>query len=139
MTHKIREYLLILASIIISLWTVISPNNVSARWFWDMIGVSGVNTIWTKTHQQDSLLHSIQTAINWVLWILATITLCLVLYAWFSIMTSWGDSKKFDTWVTIIKNAAIGLAIIAVSWLIVSLIFYLINGSVNPNVETLEG
>ena len=113
-----------------------TPSQASALWFGDMIGVKGVNTIWTKAKQEDSLLFTIQTAINWVLWILATITLCLVLYAWFLMLISWWDSKKYDSWLSIIKNAAIWLAIIAVSWLVVSLIFYVINGSVNPNIKT---
>ena len=134
---------LVKETFLLMLWIITISNITLAKdttmGFWSMFGVEWVKTIWTQSHQGDSLIHTIQTAINWVLWILATITLCLVLYAWFSMMTSWGDSKKFDTWVTIIKNAAIGLAIIAVSWLIVSLIFYLINGSVNPNIETIEG
>ena len=134
MKHKIRQYILTLASIITSLWIAIIPSSVSAVWFGSMMGVTGVNVPWTTTHQEDSLMHTIQTAINWVLGILATVSLCLVLYAGFLTMTSWWDSKKFDSWVSIIKNAAIGLAIIAVSWLIVSLIFYLINGSINPNI-----
>lgn len=111
------------------------PNSIFARWFWDTFGVSWIHTIWTEKQQEDSLLHTIQTAINWVLWILATITLCLVLYAWFLMLTSGGDSKKYDSWLSIIKNAAIWLAIIAISRLIVSAIFWFINGSVTPNIQ----
>jgi hypothetical protein len=114
-------------------WFAIVPNQTIARWFWDTFGVSWIHTIWTEEKQEDSLLHTIQTAINWVLWILATITLCLVLYAWFLMLTSGGDSKKYDSWLSIIKNAAIWLAIIAVSWLIVSAIFWFIDGSVTLN------
>ena len=136
MVHNIKRYMLIIISFIISLWLTIVPSNVNSRWFGDMIGVSGIKTIWTQDKQQDSLLHTVQTAINWVLWILATITLCLVLYAWFLMLTSWWDSKKYDSWLSIIKNAAIWLAIIAVSWLIVSLIFYINNGEVNPNISS---
>ena len=117
------------------LWIVIIPNNSFALWFWDMFGVPGIHTIWTERKQEDSLLHTIQTAINWVLWILATITLCLVLYAGFIILTSWWDSKKYDSWINIIKNAAIWLAIIGVSRLIVSAIFWFINWSVTLQEE----
>lgn len=124
-----------LAFVAIMIWCNITQNHTLATWFWDTIGVSWIETIWTKQNQGNSLLHTIQTAINWILWILATITLCLVLYAGFLMLISWGDSKKYDQWVTIIKNAAIWLAIIAASWLIVSLIFYVINGSVNPNIQ----
>ena len=136
MTKKIKKFILVVASIAISLWMVSTSNQTLAAWFGDMFGVSGIHTIWTEHKQKDSLIYTLQTAINWVLGILATITLCLVLYAGFLMLVSWWDSKKYDSWVNIIKHAAIWLAIIAVSWLIVSLIFYLINWSVASNIQT---
>ena len=117
------------------LWVIIIPNNVHAQWFWDMVGVNGINTIWTKEKQEDALVYTIQTAINRVLRILATITLLFVLYAWFLMMTSGWDQKKYDSWLSIIKNAAIWLAIIWTSWLIVSARFWRINGTVSPNIK----
>ena len=78
----------------------------------------------------DSLIHTIRTAINWVLGILSMIALALCLWGGFQMMTSGGDSKKYESGLNILKWAAIGLAIIAASWLIVSLIFYVINGSI---------
>lgn len=45
-------------------------------------------------------------------------------------MTSGGDSKKYESGLNLLKWAAIGLAVIAVSRLIVSLVFYVINGSI---------
>lgn len=134
MLNKVKKAFVTCTWILMLICWIVVPYQASSRSFWDMMGVTGVNVPWTTTHQEDSLMHTIQTAINWVLGILATVSLCLVLYAGFLTMTSWWDSKKFDSWVSIIKNAAIGLAIIAVSWLIVSLIFYLINGSINPNI-----
>jgi len=77
----------------------------------------------------DKLLKTIRTAINWVLGILSFIALCLCLWGGFQMMTSGGDSKKYESGLNILKWAAIGLAVIAVSWLIVSLVFYVINGS----------
>ena len=77
----------------------------------------------------DKLIHTIKTAINWVLGILSLIALALCLYAGFLMMTSGGDSKKYEKGVGILKWAGIGLAIIALSWLIVSLIFWIIEGS----------
>ena len=120
---------LCLMSLLLWILSLFLTNNVLAWWFWDMVGVAGIHTIWTEKKQNDSLLFTIQTAINWVLWILATITLFIILYAWFMMMTSWGDSKKYDSWFNIIKNAALWLVIIALSWLIVSFIFYVIFGS----------
>lgn len=51
-------------------------------------------------------------------------------------MTSGGDSKKYESGLNILKWAAIGLAIIATSWLIVSLIFYVIDASIGNDVRT---
>jgi uncharacterized membrane protein YukC len=53
-------------------------------------------------------------------------------------MTSGGDSKKYESGLNILKWAAIGLAVIAVSWLIVSLIFYVINGSTTAATKTTK-
>ena len=81
---------------------------------------------WSKEFQKDNLIKTIQKAINWVLWILSFVALVLCLYGGFLMMTSGGDSKKYEKWVGILKWAGIGLAVIALSWLIVSLIFYVI-------------
>ena len=43
-------------------------------------------------------------------------------------VTAAGDDKKFSAGQTILKQAGIGLAFIAVSWLIVSMIFWVISG-----------
>ncbi len=110
-------------------WIAFTPSHTLARHFGDMFGVDKIHTIWTTKHQEDALIYSIQTAINWVLWLLSAVALVLVIYAWFLMMTSWWDSKKYNQWLSIIKNAAIWLVIIGVSWLIVSLIFYVINGA----------
>jgi hypothetical protein len=80
--------------------------------------------------QKDSLINTIRTAINRVLWMLSLVALALCLWGWFQMMTSWGDQKKYESGLNILKRAAIGLAVIALSWLIVSLIFYVINGSI---------
>ena len=80
--------------------------------------------------KNDSLITVIKRAINWVLGILSLIALALCLYAGFLMMTSGGDSKKYEKGVGILKWAGIGLAIIALSWLIVSLIFWIIEGSI---------
>ena len=102
--------------------------------FWSDQWVPWIGVPWTNQKQDDSLVHTIQTAINWVLWMLSFVALVLCLYAWFKMLTSWWDSKKYDAWLNILKNAAIWLAVIALSWLIVSLIFWIINGSIEPNI-----
>ena len=80
--------------------------------------------------QGDNLIKTIKTAINWVLWMLSFIALLLCLWWGFKMMTSGGDQKKYEEGLNILKWAAIWLAVIALAWLIVSVIFRLINGSI---------
>ena len=94
-------------------------------------GVAGSDSL-----RGDALIKTIRTAINWVLWLLSLIALALCLYGGFLMMTSGGDEKKYSKWVGILKWAGIGLAIIALSWLIVSLIFYVINNSIRVDWNT---
>lgn len=86
---------------------------------------------WTEWDQWDALISVIRSAINWVLGMLSLISLALVLYAGFLMVTSQGDSKKYEQGFGIMKWAGIGLAVIAGAWLIVSLIFWIITGSIS--------
>lgn len=104
-------------------------------WYGETWPASWVKVPWTEDNQKNALMKSIQKAINRVLGILSLIALVLCLYAWFKIMTSWGDSKQYSAWWSILKNAAIWLAIIWLSRLIVSLIFRLINGAANSTLN----
>ena len=73
-----------------------------------------------------SLLNSIKTAINWTLGILSLIALVVLLWGGFQMVTAAGDEGKYKKGFTILKQAAIGLVIIGVSWLIVSAIIWMI-------------
>lgn len=76
--------------------------------------------------ERDNLMKVIRNAINWWLWTLGLITFVLLLWAWFQIVTAAGDDKKFGEWLKVLKNAAIGLTFIAVSWLLVSMLFFVV-------------
>jgi hypothetical protein len=67
---------------------------------------------------------------------LSLVALVLCLWGGFQMMTSGGDSKKYENGLNLLKWAAIGLAVIAVSWLVVSLIFYVINTAQATGTET---
>jgi len=98
-------------------------------WFWDdtLWLVKKINVIGVEKWPSSSLLDTIKSTINWILGILATVALVICMYWWFKMLTSWGDSKSYDAWRTILKNAAIGLAIIWLSWLIVSAVIRFVN------------
>ena len=133
-------------------WVAILPNYASAEsgdagraggfttnwWWWSKenltynAGVAGADDF-----TDDSLITTIRTAINWVLWMLSLVALVIALYAGFLMMTSGGDEKKYQKWVGLLKWAGIWLAIIALSWLIVSLIFWVINWAISGSGESV--
>ena len=79
-----------------------------------------------QTLTWSALLDTIKNAVNWILGILATIALVICLYGGFLMVTAAGDEKKYQKWLSVLKYAAIGLAIIGVSWMIVSVIFWFV-------------
>jgi len=72
------------------------------------------------------LICGIRRLVNWVLWLLALVALLILLWAWFKMLTANGDSKQYDEWFTILKQAAVWLAFIASSYIIVQFIMYVI-------------
>ena len=104
-----------------------AQENEDCNRFWAKCHVSEINTIHTKDESANSgLLDTIRNAINWIMGILATVTLCFCLYAWFKMLTSWSDSKWYDSWMKVLKNALLWLAIILLAWMIVSAVFWFV-------------
>ena len=79
-----------------------------------------------QTLTGSAILDTIRNAINWILGILATIALIVCLYGGFLMVTAAGDEKKYQKWLSVLKYAAIGLAIVGLSWMIVSVIFWFV-------------
>jgi len=88
----------------------------------DIVGVG-----WTS--KEGGLITVIKNFINWTLWLLSLIALVILLYGWFKMVTAAGDETKYKEWFKILKQAAIWLAIIGLSWFIVSIIFWVIKGT----------
>ena len=84
-------------------------------------GIKGV-----KGTGGEGLMTVVRNAINWVLGLLGLITFVLLLWGGFNMVTAAGDDKKFGEGLKILKNAGIGLVFIAVSWLLVSMLFWII-------------
>ena len=70
-----------------------------------------------------TLLDAIRKAINRALWLLALIALIILIIAWFNMLINAKDDKKVEEWYKIVKNIAIALVFIGISWLLVSFIF----------------
>ena len=84
-------------------------------------------TSWWNEWSTPRLIQTIKTTINRVLWILWLIALILCLWWWFQMLTAAGDESKVKSWTKVLKHAAIWLAVIWLSRLLVSFIFRLIN------------
>ena len=97
------------------------PNQANADWTNPNADENLVSD-WQK-FTWSALLDTIRNAINWLLWILATLALVICLYGGFKMVTAAGDEKKYWDGLKVLKYAAIGLAIIGLSWMIVSIIF----------------
>ena len=86
----------------------------------NMVGDGNQKLTWS------AFLDTVKNAINWIMWILATIALVICLYGWFKMITAGGDEKKYGDGLKVLKQAAIWLAIVWLSWMIVSVIFWFI-------------
>lgn len=69
----------------------------------------------------------IKIIINRTLWILATVALVYMLYSWFLVLSSWSDDKNVSKWKKGISTAAIAIAWIGISRLIISAMIRFIN------------
>ncbi|MFA7298321.1 MAG: hypothetical protein WC010_01625 [Candidatus Absconditabacterales bacterium] len=85
------------------------------------VGVSG-----TGASTNDSLINVIKNFINWALGMLALIALVVLLWGGFQMVTAAGDETKYKKGFKILQQAAVGLVFIGVSWLVVSVIFWLL-------------
>lgn len=75
----------------------------------------------------EKLIDGIKDIVNYVLWLLALVTLILLIYGWVLMLLSATDDGWYKKWFTILKNASIGLAFIAFSWLMVSFIYFILS------------
>jgi len=127
-----------LKKVLFSLWAIwlvwagtLATVNAQTNNFWlqneewkpgiDVID-DGSDGTWTS-----SMIWTIKTFVNRVLWILSLIALIITLRGWFQMLTAAGDETKHKKWLTILKQAAFWLAVIWLAWLFVSVIFWLIN------------
>jgi len=90
------------------------------------IGVAGADQ-WGQGNE--GFLGFVQSAVNWILALLGLITIIILIYGGFQMVTAAGDDNKYKKGFTIVKQAVIGLILIGVSALIVNLIFAFVNSN----------
>lgn len=127
---KITQRFIIALSVLVTSLSII-PNisfaDDDCDTFWWTCYSTEIEVINNNGEKNSDLLDTIKNAINWILWLLATIALVICMYAWFKVLTSGGDSKWYDAWMKILKNAALWLALILLAWMIVSLVFWFVD------------
>jgi len=107
--------------------------NPAMQWAvpWSDIGTLGNETISVPQSENTNvwwtILDAIKKVINYVLWLLALITLIFLIVWWLQMLFNATDDAWYKKWFTILKNAAIALAFIAFSWLLVSFIFFVLD------------
>ncbi len=88
--------------------------------------IQGVQGLGTDADQGENLLQVVKNFINWMLGILGMITLIILLYGGFQMVTAAGDEEKYKAGFNILKQAGIWLVFIGLSWFVISMIFFLI-------------
>ncbi len=87
-------------------------------------GIEGVNA---GTDQWDGIIGVIKKFINYALWLLALIAFAMLLWGGYKMVMSGGDEEAYKEGLKMLKNAAIGIAFISISWFLVTFIFYVIS------------
>jgi hypothetical protein len=109
-------------------FAMVNAQNFDNWWFGGSQDAE-IDWVSTNTMTEGWLVGVIKSFINWVLGILSLIALVIVLFWWFKMVTAAGDETKYKEGFKILQQAAIWLAVIWLSWFIVSIIFWLIGGS----------
>ena len=126
-----KKLLWLIAAGTITATTMIAPiSTFAAGGFMNQ----NATTIWVagadKWGQGDTWFISfVQSAVNWILAFLGLITIIILIWWGFQMVTAAGDDNKYKKWFTIVKQAVIGLILIGVSALIVNLIFNFVNSN----------
>lgn len=99
----------------------------------ELQGILGPNNqISDHSTAQNQTLQLVKNIINYVLGFLALVALVYLIYNGFLILTAGGDDAQYKKGMGALKYAIIAIAGIGASWLIVSLIFRLLNLIITP-------
>lgn len=94
-----------------------ATSNTSVQWGINVAGGTDVD-------QWDRIIGVVKNFINYVLGFLGLIALIMLLYGGFKIVTWGSDEAKYQEGVKTLKNAAIGIGFIGLSWFLVTFIFF---------------
>lgn len=114
--------------------------NPIREWVYKIIDADSTNTISTdelkwlsnpwmiSTHNValNKTMSIIKSVVNYAISMVSLVALVFLIYHWFLMVTAAWDDAQFKKWNKWIKTAIIAIAGIWLSWLFVSLIFYII-------------
>jgi len=123
-----KKWLLFIAIAILWIGSVFLTNTYAVGWFTNQ-NASTIWVAWASTGGTWStgFIVFVQTAINWILWFLALITIIILIWGGFQMITAAWDDGKYKKWFTIIKQSVVWIILIWASALIVNLIFNFMN------------
>lgn len=90
---------------------------------------TAASNLWVATDRV-SLIDVIKNFVNAILGLLAFIVTIMLIYGGFLMITAAGDDGKYQKWFTILKQAAIGVAIVLLSFVIVNFVFRLVTTTI---------
>ena len=119
-------------------WGILLPSGAHAQFDANTAGNAGSSFGLAGGNAGSSnLITIIKSFINWILGLLSLIALVISLYGGFKMVTAAGDDAKYKDGFKILKQAAIGLIVIGLSWIFVSTIFWLIGGFAGSGTGTV--
>ena len=104
-------------------YNIIDPVTWTGKLWW-IVGVG--DKISTHQNAQTKTMDVIKNIINYALWMLALVALLYLIYHGFLVLSAAGDDTQYKKGLWGIKYAAIAIAGIGASWLMVSAIFWLL-------------
>lgn len=122
--------IILIFAIIMSIFLAYSVEIVSA---WETVTQQDMRvwtdvTLWSKSKLDiwggewvDLKDNFIKTAMNYVLWIVAIITIAIFIYIWFELATAEWKQEKFTKWLKWLVYAWVWLAIIPLAFIIVKI------------------
>lgn len=111
---------------ILSVGSLFTLAQSTPTWFGDATSAGGIWVSGTEQLQGGKLIDIVKNFINWILGMLALVALVILLRGGFQMVTAAGDDAKYKKGFKILQQAAIGLVFIGISWLVVSVIFWLL-------------
>lgn len=103
--------------------TISLPKTAFAQFGVNADKTSGLESLGGGQDKWDGIIGIIKNFINYALSFLALIALGMLLWGGYKMVASGGNEEAYQEGIKILKNAAIGIAFIAVSWFLVTFIF----------------